>query len=231
MSDAAIRSGRGFTAELTADFHSNVACPPLHQMVHRIQRAIAGEATRIGIDPHRWIVRRTLMWIHNPIEECLSASMSFWADGGGATCCWWAAEVTDRGEGRVECRCLLVHVDDAGRPARLPRGFRDAFPDLRRIESAELRFATPEVPPDARRRFWTPGNEGSVRINNASLLQAVEAARRDVRGSPPRELDIVYGRQVASSSALEIRSIVYEETFTAWLAVDDAVCATARITG
>jgi acyl-ACP thioesterase len=159
----------------------------LDAIARLLQDVSDDDARAAGFGEYTWVVRRTVIAVHQFPAYLEPVSLRTWCSGFGAA--WAERRISMRGDigGRLESATLWVHLDPGSmRPARMPRDFLDVFgpsADGRPV-SAKPRLSSP--PDDAGTPWPVRFADFDVleHVNNAMYFAPVEeslARRRSLR--------------------------------------------------
>lgn len=182
-----------------------------------------------------WVVRRAEVLVREFPAFRDVVEVRTWCSGTGAR---WAErrvriEGVD-GRGRIDAAVLWVHLDEAGRPARLPERFGELYAPAARGRSVRARLHHDAAPPDG-----TPTSAFPLRftdfdmmdhVNNAVSWEPVEealAARRGLRA--PLRASVEHPAPIDPGAAPEVAVVDVDGGFDLWVLVDGQVRSTARL--
>jgi len=200
------------------------------------------DTTDAGFPPGEpWVVRRVEMVVPDFPSFREQVSVTTWCSGIGAR---WAErrvriEVVDdlidpAVRGRVDAAVLWVHLDEAGRPARLPERFGPLYATAARGRKVRARLHHDAAPPaDAPAvpfplRFTDFDVMGHV--NNAVSWEPVEAAlaeRPELRAPLRVSLEHPAPIDPGAEPRVVVRDVA--DGFDLWIVVDGVACSTARV--
>jgi len=156
-----------------------------------------------------WITRRTTVRVAAGtwprIGERLEVTT--WCGGLGSH---FAERRTDlvSPSGRIEVAATWVHVDDRGRPARLPQWFHDTYAASAEGRRITARLAHPPVAADAAVQPW-PLRWADLdvvgHVNNAAYWEAVEEVAHQ-RGVVPTFAEVEYAGGIDEGDTVELHA-------------------------
>lgn len=197
-----------------------------------LQDIATADAREAGIDPG-WVVRRTAIEARRWPVLGEALVLTTFCSGLGSR---WAERRTDitgdRGA-QLRAAAVWVHVDDAGRPARLDAGFLSVYAEAAagRTVRAKLRHGQP--PPQAHARPWVLRHSDLDvlgHVNNAATWEAVvdELGRR-MPGRTVSVAEMEYPGPLEIADDVVLRSVVGDAGLQVWLTVGDGVRASATL--
>lgn len=131
------------------------------------------DTTAAGFDPSApWVVRRAEVVVARfpTFREWIDAET--WCSGVGARWAERRVRITGDDGGRVDAAVLWVHLDAAGRPARLPRAFDELFTPAARGRTVRARLQHGPCPdPEGR-----SGRPFPLRVTDFDLMGHVNNA-------------------------------------------------------
>jgi acyl-ACP thioesterase len=185
--------------------------------------------TDAGVDPlSPWVARRSVVVASAWPRLGEQVRASTWCGGLGGR---WAERRTSMGS--VEIATLWVHLDAAGRPARIPAWFRTIYGDAAEGREVSARLSLPAPPPGAMRRPW-PQRAVDLdvfgHVNNTVTWAAVEEACA-LAGIVPGTATLEYVGAIDPGDEAELVIDRRSGIVDAWLVVGEQVRAAARIYG
>lgn len=180
-----------------------------------------------------WVVRRTDLRVDTfPVfREWVDAST--WCSGIGGR--WAERRVSVLGDegGRVEAAVLWVHLDEGGRPARLPERFDGLYAEAARGRKVRARLHHGPVPDGL------VGDPFPLRfcdfdvlrhVNNANSWVPVEEVRaaRDGLDAPMR-VSVEHPAPIERNAVVTVSVADVDGGFDLWLRDGDRVCSTAQL--
>jgi acyl-ACP thioesterase len=201
------------------------------------------------VDDIAWVVRRTLVEVHQSPRFRERMTMTTFCSGTGRS--WAERRVSLEGDqgGAVEAVSLWVHLDaESGRPLVLPEGFQERFGEAAAGRKVSARLSLPaEVPPDAVRTPWplrATDLDPLGHVNNAATWAVVEeglaALDKQRRPRPPLRAEIEYRLPIDGADRVEIAAVAgpnADRSVSIWLtepntadAGEPRVLAAARLT-
>ena len=79
-----------------------------------------------------WVVRRTRIDVLTPVTGAEAVELATWCAGVGASAATRRTSIAGSGGGRVETETVWIHLDGAGRPARLAERFHALYAEAAR---------------------------------------------------------------------------------------------------
>lgn len=203
------------------------------------------DTTDAGFPPgEAWVVRRVDMAVHAFPTFREQVAVTTWCSGIGAR---WAERrvrivtVDDDGRaidggGRVEAAVLWVHLDEQGRPARLPARFEPLYATAARGRKVRARLHHASRPPEGTATVAFPLRftdfDMMEHVNNAVSWEPVEealAARPGLRD--PMRVSVEHPAPIDPGAAPEVAVVDVEGGFDLWIVVDGVACSTAQVRG
>jgi acyl-ACP thioesterase len=195
----------------------------LDALARYLQDVANDDATdAIGGDAMAWVVRKTVLELHQLPVFREPLTLTTWGSGLGSR---WAERRTsvvgERG-GRVEAASVWVHVDLAtGRPKKLLPAFADVYGPSAAGREVTARLTHPDPPPDAPRHPWPlrfADFDVVAHVNNAVYWAMVEE-HLDVRAGTTLTLE--YRGGIDRHQAVEV-TVTGDAV---WILADGAVAA------
>jgi acyl-ACP thioesterase len=177
-----------------------------------------------------WVVRRSLIAVDEwpRLGERLAAAT--WCGGTGSR--WAERRVSFRGaSGTVDVATLVVHLDENGRPTKLPSWFDDTYAEAAMGRTLTTRLTLPSPPDDASRRAWPvrfTDLDVMGHVNNAITWAAVEDECARL-GFVPMTATVEWTGSLEADDAVELWSAPHDAGIRLWLVVDRAVRVAAEI--
>ena len=144
-----------------------------------------------------------------------------WCGGTGSRWAERRSSVTTESGAQVDVATLWVHVDDAGRPTRLPERFTELYGEAAGGRTVTTRLSLPEPPAGADRRSW-PARAVDLdlfgHVNNAVAWAPLEEV-----GITPRHARLEWRGPLERHDALELVTAPVEDGTGVWLVVGDDV--------
>ncbi|MGK2929750.1 MAG: acyl-[acyl-carrier-protein] thioesterase [Acidimicrobiales bacterium] len=180
-----------------------------------------------------WVVRRVDMGVHSfpTFRDVVTATT--WCSGIGGR--WAERRVRVEGDigGLVDAAVLWVHLDAAGRPARLPDRFDGLYAEAARGRRVRARLQHDARPADADGdpfplRFTDFDLMGHV--NNAVSWEPVEealATRPELRA--PLRVSVEHPASIEPGDAPEVTVVDRLDGFDLWITSGDRTCSSARV--
>lgn len=133
------------------------------------------QETGWGLPDHLWFVRAVRIDLASPFLEDAEIELTTWCNGHGAAAAGrrWSL-IGDQG-GNAEVDSVWIHLDAAGRPARL--GAFGVYAEAAEGRPVTTRLALPDPPEGAVARRWplrTTDLDRHGHVNNAIFWAAVE---------------------------------------------------------
>ena len=181
-----------------------------------------------------WVVRRVDMGVRSFPVFRDTVSVSTWCSGVGAR---WAERrvriVGDTG-GEVEAAVLWVHLDAAGKPARLPDRFTELYTEAARGRRVRARLHHGSRP-DGLASVPFPLRfcdfDLMEHVNNAVSWEPVEEAlapRRDLRA--PLRVSVEHPMSIEMDADPQVSVLdLGSAGFDLWISVDGQTCSTAQV--
>ena len=185
-----------------------------------------------GVPEHLWFVRRIRVDVLAPLLRDRSLRLTTWCSGVAAIAAGRRWTVVGDAGGHVEVDSVWIHLDAAGRPARI--GDFGPYAEAASGRSVATRLELPEPASGVTRLPW-PLRGADVdlhgHVNNAVHWQAVEDALTDAPvdlGAPLRaELD--YREPVERDDAVELSCAATADGALVGLHVGALLKAVARV--
>lgn len=208
----------------------------LDALVRHLQDVARDDSADTGLsNPMNWVVRRTMLEVHQaPVfEEWLD--IATWCSGYGGR---WAERRTQlRGDkgARVEGVTIWVHVDgETGRPAKLPDEFFDLWGVSAGGRTISARTTLPSAwPDDVHDDPWAVrlvDLDVLGHVNNAAQWAAVEEALH--RGGVPHgpwRAELEHGPGVDPGTEVRLRWRCVAGGVDTWLTTDGTAGSVARV--
>lgn len=195
------------------------------------------DSTDAGFPPAEpWVVRRAEVLVHRFPSFRDEVALSTWCSGTGAR--WAERRVRIGGEGdagRIEAAVLWVHLDEEGRPARLPGRFEPLYGEAARGRKVRARLHHDPLPPEGTPTTPFPLRETDFdlldHVNNAVSWEPVEAAlaERPALLDEPLRISVEHPAPIGAGSEPEVAVVDVDGGFDLWIVVDGATCSTARV--
>lgn len=204
----------------------------LDALARMVQDAGNDDLEDAGLDPASpWVTRRTSVWAPGKwprLGEALTLT-TFCSGLGGR---WGERRTSVRSSGGVaELAAVWIHLDQQGRPARLPEAFLATYGESAAGRRTTTRLHHPPPPPASSSRPW-PLRASDLdvfgHVNNTAVWMPIEdevAHRRLV----PRFAEIEYRVPVAADDEVVLRSHHGDDGLRLWLTSDGEVRASALI--
>ncbi len=217
--------------------------------VARMLQDVSDEDTTLaGFPPDEpWVVRRADVAVHAFPAFRDVVTVTTWCSGIGGRWAERRVRIVGDAGGRIEAAVLWVHLDERGRPARLPDGFDDLYGEAARGRRVRARLQHAPAPPsdgaepDGTVRRWAfplrfRDFDVMGHVNNAVSWEPVEDAladRPDLRA--PLRVGVEHPAPIDAGSAPEV--IVADVAggpgappgLDLWIVVDGTTCTTARV--
>lgn len=156
----------------------------LDALARYLQDIAYDDATDAGLgdDARMWVVRAVDVTVNGPMPTFgQRIELTTRCGGIGQR---WAERKTDIGGGAIETNTLWVHIDDQGRPAKLPQSFHDAYADSAEDHKVSAKLVLPPPPPpsETKRIPWPvriTDHDVLGHVNNAVYWAAIETALAD----------------------------------------------------
>lgn len=200
----------------------------------RYLQDVAGDdvaETGWGAGEHVWVVRRTRIDVVAPFSGDESIDLATWCSGVGASAAARRTSLAGDGGGVIEAESVWIHLDAAGRPARLAGGFFDLYAEAAGGRRVSTRLALPEPPAEADRRRW-PLRATDVdvlgHVNNAAYWEAVEEvlAGEGAEGSGGLTAVLEFRRPLDLGDRVELLRASHDRGILVALVVGESVRAT-----
>jgi acyl-ACP thioesterase len=180
-----------------------------------------------------WVLRRAALVFGDLPRYGDTVELTTYCSGLGSR--WAERRTTLRVDGgaQVESVAIWVFVNDDGRPAPLEDWFFEkyALGAADRKVSGRLRHEPP--PPDAARRPWplrVADFDVLAHVNNAVSWAAVEdEISRTAKGRRLLRAEIEYRAPVDPGDAVDLRTVVGDDTLACWLTTGDDVKTSVRV--
>ena len=218
-----------------ADVDPTARCR-LDALVRHLQDVARDDSADTDLsDPMNWVVRRTMLEVHQAptFEEWLD--IATWCSGIGGR---WAERRTqlrgDRGA-RVEGATIWVHVNGTtGRPTKLPAEFHDLWAETAAGRTVSARITLPSSWPDDVHDDPWPVRHADLdvlgHVNNAAQWMAVEEAlyRGGVALGPLRA-ELEHGPGVEPGTDVRLKWRCADGGVDTWLTTDGIAGSVARV--
>jgi len=175
-----------------------------------------------------WITRRTTVRVDGGAWPRIGerVEVTTWCGGLGSH---FAERRTDlvSATGRIEVAATWVHVDDRGRPARLPQWFHDTYAEAAGGRAIKARLLHPPPPAGAASQPWTvrwADLDVVGHVNNAAYWEAVEEVCHQ-RRLVPTFAEVEYAGGIDEGDAVSL--LTHDDGI--WLVVDGSVRASAVV--
>ena len=194
------------------------------------------DTTDAGLAPGEpWVVRRAEVLVREFPVFRDEVELRTWCSGTGAR--WAERRVRLEGaggRGRLDAAVLWVHLDEAGRPARLPEHFARLYGPAAGGRTVRARLHHDGAPPAG-----TPTTPFPLRftdfdmmdhVNNAVSWEPVEealAARPHLRA--PLRASVEHPAPIDPGTSPEVAVVDVACGFDLWVLVDGVTCSTARV--
>lgn len=195
------------------------------------------DTTDAGFPPAEpWVVRRAEMLVHRFPSFRDEVDLRTWCSGTGAR--WAERRVRIAGDGdgggRIEAAVLWVHLDEGGRPARLPERFEPLYGEAARGRKVRARLQHAPAPAEG-----TPTTPFPLRfsdfdlldhVNNAVSWEPVEealAARPGLRA--PLRVSVEHPASIDRGDEPEVAVVDRHRGFDLWVLVAGVARSTARV--
>lgn len=174
-----------------------------------------------GLDPTEpWVVRRTQVAVEGWPRIGERLAVATWCGGTGGRWAERRVSLTGR-SGTVDVASLLVHLDRAGRPARLPAWFAATYAAAAQGRTVTSRLSLPPPPADGPTRPWplrVSDLDVMGHVNNAIPWAALEDEWRR-RGVLPTRATVEWPGTLEANDEVTLAGA----PGGAWLVVDGAV--------
>ena len=179
-----------------------------------------------GLDPNiPWVVRRSHVAVEGWPRLGDQLAVATWCGGVGSR--WAERRVSFRADdgATVDVATLVIHLDAAGRPAKLPAWFDEVYAEAAQGRTMSSRLTLPAPPVDADRRAW-PLRSTDIdvmgHVNNAITWAAIED-ECDRRGIVPAHVTVEWSGSIERDDPVELRFAPVACGLGVWLAVGDEV--------
>jgi acyl-ACP thioesterase len=202
--------------------------------IARYLQDVSDEDTcEVGFDPAApWVVRRVLVHVASFPSFRDTVDVATWCSGVGSR--WAERRVSIRSPAAVvEAAVLWVHLDERGRPARLPPLFDEIYTPVAQGRTVRARLKHSPLPVDATRTpFPLRFTDCDLmdHVNNAIAWVPVEATlarRRDLRA--PLVVSVEHPAPIASGASVDVVTVDTDDGFDLWIVDGDKVCASAQV--
>jgi acyl-ACP thioesterase len=186
-----------------------------------------------GVPEHLWFVRRIRVSIVVPLLRDRTLRLRTWCSGVGSIAAGRRWSVEGDAGGRVEVDSVWIHLDAAGRPARI--GDFGPYAAAAGGRAVSTRFELPELPATAPRVAWQlRGADVDLHghVNNAVHWAAVEdavSASGAVDLRAPLRADLEYREPLDLGDELSVSATTEGDRVLVGLRVGETVCAVARL--
>jgi acyl-ACP thioesterase len=186
-----------------------------------------------GLDQMTWVVRRTVIDVHQFPTYLEPLDMVTWCSGLGSR---WAERRVDlravAGGGSISSATLWVHLDaDSLRPAPPPAGFDAIFAPSTGGRSVSSRLTLDPTPAGLDLTPWPvrfTDFDVMDHVNNAIafvLVEEVLARRRDLRA--PLRVEVEYRSAIDRGVALSVGGVEHGPGHNGWLLDGEGHCLVA----
>jgi acyl-ACP thioesterase len=185
-----------------------------------------------GLDPNiPWVVRRSHAAVDGWPQLGDRLAVATWCGGVGSR--WAERRVSFQTDGgaTVEIATLVIHLDQRGRPARLPGWFEDVYAEAAQGRAISSRLTLPPPPADASARPWAVRStdlDVMGHVNNAITWAAIED-ECDRRGFAPTHASVEWSGSLEKEDPVDLRAAALEGGLGVWLVVDGDVRASAVV--
>ena len=179
-----------------------------------------------GLDPNiPWVVRRSHAAVAGWPQLGDRLSVATWCGGVGSR--WAERRVSFRAEhgATIDVATLVIHLDKAGRPAKLPAWFDEVYAEAAQGRTLSSRLTLPAPPADTERRFWALRStdlDVMGHVNNAITWAAIED-ECDRRGILPVHVSAEWSGSLERDDSVSVVSGAIGEHLGIWLVVDGTV--------
>lgn len=187
-----------------------------------------------GLDPTSpWVSRRSVVQASTWPGLGEQLDLATWCGGIGARWAERRTSLSSTSGARVEVATLWVHLDAAGRPARLPEWFVRTYAGAAGGRAVSSRLSVGPPPAGAAGRPWpvrATDLDPLGHVNNAVLWAPVEEelARR---GLPPRTVELEFvGPVLAGEDVRLVADPEAGDDFNVWLVVGGEARVAAHVT-
>jgi acyl-ACP thioesterase len=202
----------------------------------RYLQDLSDDDTRdVGLAQMTWVVRRTVIDVHQFPSYLEPLDMVTWCSGLGSRWAERRVDICSPGGGSISSATLWVHLDAATlRPAPPFAGFEAIFGESTQGRSVSSRLALGSPPTDVELSPWPvrfTDFDVMDHVNNAVAFVAVEellARRRDLRA--PLRVEVEYRASIDRDVGVRV-GWVDGESPLGWLVDDESRCLVAfRVT-
>lgn len=210
----------------------------LDALARMLQDVSDEDTTDAGFPPAEpWVVRRVDMRVNRfPVFRDM-VTVTTWCSGIGAR--WAERRVRIEGDatGRVDAAVLWVHLDESGRPARLPDRFEALYGEAsggRKVRARLHHDPAPPPGPTAGEPMPFPLRFTDIdlmdHVNNAVSWEPVEQvlAGRTGLGAPMR-VSMEHPAPIDPDAEPSVVVADVDGGFDLWILVDGQTCSTARV--
>lgn len=190
-----------------------------------------------GLDPASpWVARRTLVVAARWPQLGERMEVTTWCGGLGSRWAERRSRLTTASGGVVDVASLWVHLDDAGRPARLPAWFLDTYGETAAGRTVSARLRHPAPPEGAPARPWplrVTDLDVLRHVNNAATWAAVEDGAYRA-GLVPTRAELEYHAAIEPSDEIDLVADggeVAGAELRLWLRAGAVVRASALVRG
>ena len=179
-----------------------------------------------GLDPNiPWVVRRSHAAVDGWPQLGDRLSVATWCGGVGGR--WAERRVSFASESGacVDIATLVIHLDKAGRPARLPGWFEEVYAEAAQGRTLSSRLLLPSPPDDVDRRVWplrSTDLDVMGHVNNAITWAAIED-ECDRRGASPAHVTVEWSGSLERGDTVELVSGAIADDLGVWLEVDGTI--------
>lgn len=206
----------------------------LDALARMLQDVSDEDTTDAGFPPDEpWVVRRVDMGVRSfpAFRDMVTATT--WCSGIGGR--WAERRVRIEGDtgGRVDAAVLWVHLDTAGRPARLPARFDGLYAEAargRRVRARLQHGARPDTVPSDPFPLRFTDIDLMGHVNNAVSWEPVEEAMAARPGlHAPLRVSVEHPASIEPGAVPEVAVVDRHDGFDLWIADGDRTCSSARL--
>ena len=186
-------------------------------------------------DPMNWVVRRTMLEIHQAPVFQEWVELATWCSGHGGRWAERRTEVRGRDGAHIEAVTIWIYVDgETGAPKKLQPDFFEHYGSSAADRKVSARLQLPTTPPaDAHREPWAvrfADLDVLAHVNNAVQWAPVEeVAHRLGVGLEGVRAEVEFGAGVEPGS-VDLVSAADETGFSTWLMTEAGVGSAGRVT-
>lgn len=193
------------------------------------------DTTDAGFPPTEyWVVRRAEILVRGFPSFRDELTLRTWCSGTGARWAERRVRVDGPAGGRIDAAVLWVHLDEQGRPARLPERFGAIYAEAAGGRTVRARLHHDPAPPQG-----TPTTPFALRVTDLDLLDHVnnavswEPVEEALAARPhldaPLRVCVEHPAPIDAGAEPQVAVVDRDGGFDLWVLVDGVACSTARV--